>query len=83
MTIDEFKDRLDSINNGKTYGMCPQPIRSQEALDILIEHFLGTDWYVWLSVSQEQVNAEAVFAILKQSQPRGIGKMLSKLKECI
>ena len=46
------------------YGICPAPTKAQEALNALMEHFLGEDWYVTLPLSQEQANTEIVYAIL-------------------
>lgn len=50
----------------KDYGLCPPPLNSQEALNILIDHFLGDDWYVVMPLNQQQVNTEAVYEILKK-----------------
>jgi hypothetical protein len=51
----------------KDYGMCPPPINAQDGLNILINHFLGEDWYVTMPISQEQVNTEAIYTILKNN----------------
>ena len=41
-------------------------IEAQKALNILIEHFLGPDWYVVDPLGPKQVNAIAVDEILKK-----------------
>jgi len=46
------------------YGLCPPPLDAQKGLDVLIEHFLGSDWYTAMPLCTEQVNAEAVYSIL-------------------
>lgn len=59
---------LDQVyeNTDKDYGICPPPTPAQEGLDVLIEHFLGKDWYVVLPLGAEQVNTEAIYEILKK-----------------
>jgi hypothetical protein len=38
-------------------GLCPAPMKAQEALDILTSYLLGDDWYIAISVNTEQCNA--------------------------
>ena len=47
-----------------SYGLCPTPMATQEALDILTSYLLGDDYYVANSLSQTQVNAVIVEQIL-------------------
>ena len=61
----KFREEL-LAKSDKDYGICPPPIEAQEGLNVLIKHFLGEDWYVMMSISQEQVNAEAIYQILKE-----------------
>ena len=63
MNTKEFSKHLLEESE-EDYGICPPPLEAQKGLNILIEHFLGKDWYVALSVSTEQVNSEAVYSIL-------------------
>lgn len=49
----------------RDYGMCAPPTKAQEGLNILIDHFLGEDWYTVMPVGAEQVNTEAIYQILK------------------
>jgi hypothetical protein len=46
------------------YGIFSPPTKAQEGLTILINHFLGDNWYSVNPVSQEQVNTEAIYEIL-------------------
>lgn len=64
MTPEDFKEYMKNKDDGFDYGLMPQPLPAQEALDILITHFLGNDWCVVASCGQEQVNTEAVYDIL-------------------
>lgn len=72
MNCEQFKKEL--LNSAeKDYGICPPPLEAQKGLDILINHFLGEDWYVTLPLCQEQVNSEAVYEILKRTGKRKNG----------
>lgn len=70
MKTEEFLKIVDEHNEGKSYGLCSQPFPADKGLDILIEHFLGKDWYVVLSMSKEQVYTEAICDILEKTQKR-------------
>ena len=48
------------------YGIFPPPTKAQEGLTVLIKHFLGDDWHTVNPVSQEQVNTEAIYEILRK-----------------
>lgn len=50
----------------KDYGVCPPPTEAQTGLNVLISHFLGDNWYASLPLGVEQVNTEAVLAILER-----------------
>lgn len=67
----EMQNEKDIMN----YGLCPVPTKADDAMQVLIEHFLGKDWYVVMPLSQEQVYTEAVHRILEKNQP-----MKEKLK---
>ena len=54
----------------KDYGLCPPPIEAQKGLNILINHLLGDDWHVVLSMPTEQVNTEAIYQILEHFPKR-------------
>ena len=53
-------------------GLCPPPVKADKGLDVLIEHFLGDDWYVTMPISTEQVYTEAIYAILERHQKKTI-----------
>lgn len=64
------------------YGICPPPLNAQVALNELCEFFLGEDWYTTLSLHQEQVNTEIVYAIeCMYKGDRKRGKRVSKYKK--
>ena len=52
------------------YGIFPPPTEAQEGLSLLIKHFLGEDWFTPNPISQEQVNTEAIYAILRKHPKR-------------
>lgn len=53
-------------NSNFQYDICPPPIDAQCGLNILIEHFLGQNWYTIMPLSQKQVNTEAIYEILRK-----------------
>lgn len=55
------------------------PLEPQIALNILIEHFLGKDWYTPNPIGVKQVNTEAVYEILSR-YPRKRG-LIERLVE--
>lgn len=61
------KDFVDMIykGSGKDYGLCPPPCFAQKGLNILIDHFLGENWYITLCMGSEQVNTIAIAEILR------------------
>lgn len=65
MDAEKFK-QIVLDNADKDYGVCLPPTDAQYGLNILINHFLGEDWYVVMPISQEQVNTEAIYEILKK-----------------
>jgi hypothetical protein len=74
------KDFQDLVyeNADRDYGMCPPPIDAQTGLNILINHFLGEDWYTTMPMGVQQVNAEAIYAILEKYPEKQKG-LLSKI----
>ncbi len=66
MEVKDFLKIVDEHNNGKSYGLCPQPFPSDKGLGVLIEHFLGEDWYVATPLGSEQVYTEAICCILEK-----------------
>lgn len=70
MKTEEFLKIVDEHNEGKSYGICTQPYPADKCINILIEHFLGKDWYTTLPMSSEQVYTEAICDILDKTQKR-------------
>lgn len=62
MKVEEFSELLEE-KHGDKYGIMPPPTSDREALEILINHFLG-DYYSVNPISHDQFNTEAVFRIL-------------------
>jgi hypothetical protein len=69
MTSEQFIKDLEECSE-KYYGLCPPPLQAQKGLSILINHLLGEDWYVDISMGQEQVNTMAVYHILEKYSKR-------------
>jgi len=65
MNAEVFKQVIFN-NADKDYGLCPPPLEAQYGLNILIDHFLGHNWYTVMPISQKQVNAEAIYEILRK-----------------
>ena len=76
MNAEEFKKQL--LNDSKDYGLCPPPTNAQDGLNILIDHFLGEDWYSTMPMSQEQVNSEAIYEILQKTSKNKTIKFMGK-----
>ena len=69
MTPHEFGEIVNKESD-MDYGLCPPSITAERGLDILIDHFLGKDWYVVMSMGKEQVYTEAIYEILEKTQNR-------------
>lgn len=81
MTPKEFSEFVYK-DLDEDYGICPPPIDPQVGLDILIEHFLGDDWYSAMPLGATQINTEAIFEILHR-YPRKvplIKRIINKIK---
>ena len=74
MKAEEF---LERIRNDPKENLFPKGTDAQEALNILIAHFLGNDWYIVDPLSVSQVNSVAVLEIL-QKYPSGSIRMIPK-----
>lgn len=63
--MDAEKFRNETLANSKfDYGMCPPPTNDKDGMKVLIDHFLGEDWYCTMPINHEQVNTEAIYNIL-------------------
>ena len=63
MKSDDFLKMLFD-NGAEDCGILAPPSDPQVALNALIHHFLGENWYSVNPISQKQVNTEAVCQIL-------------------
>lgn len=81
MTTKEFEDFLEKeiMTEEDKKNIFSPPLEPQIALNILIEHFLGKDWYTPNPIGVKQVNTEAVYEILSR-YPRRKG-FLKRLVE--
>jgi len=68
MTTREFEDFLEKeiMTEEDKKNIFAPPLEPQIALNILIEHFLGKDWYTPNPIGVKQVNTEAVHEILNK-----------------
>lgn len=68
MTTREFEDFLEKevMTEEDKKNIFAPPLEPQIALNILIEHFLGKDWYTPNPIGAKQVNTEAVYEILSR-----------------
>lgn len=68
MTTKEFEDFLEKeiMTEEDKKNIFSPPLEPQIALNILIEHFLGKDWYTPNPIGVKQVNTEAVYEILSR-----------------
>jgi hypothetical protein len=64
MKPNEFIDKINK-DSKFDYGIFSPPTKAQDGLNILIEHFLGKEWYTVNPISQEQVNTEVIYDILR------------------
>ncbi len=62
-----YKMMLDKAKKeGKNYGIFSPPTEAHDGLSILIDHFLGSDWYSMNPIHREQINTEAINEILEK-----------------
>lgn len=68
MTTQEFEDFLEKeiMSEEDRKNIFSPPLEPQVALNILIEHFLGEDWYTPNPIGVKQVNTEAIYEILRK-----------------
>lgn len=79
MKPEEF---LDIVYKGadRDYGICPPPISSDKGLNILIEHFLGNDWYTTDPLSPDQIYTVAIYDILEKYKEKRIKNKINVIK---
>lgn len=64
--MSKHKKKLFEILKNDTYGLCPAPMSSIDAIDILTEYLLGEDFYIAMPLNREQANTSIVYQILMQ-----------------
>lgn len=62
----EYKKKLFKILKNDEYGLCPAPMPSHDAIDILTKYLLGEDFYIAMPLNREQSNTSIVYQILMQ-----------------
>lgn len=60
------KEKFFAILQDNTYGVIPAPTPAQLALYVLCDYILGEDFYVGISMNQEQANTIIVDTILRR-----------------
>ena len=78
MTPEDFIEDVRKEDN-TDYGLCPPPVKADKGMQVLIDHFLGEDWYVTLPLSTEQVYTEAIYAILEKNRKKSIRGFFKRL----
>lgn len=61
-----YKEFCESKTNDPNVNIFPKPTTSDEAINILSQTILGTDWYISYPCGKGQANTEIVAAILKK-----------------
>jgi hypothetical protein len=61
-----YKEFCESKANDPGVNIFPKPTTSDEAIDILSNTILGSDWYISYPCRRGQANTEVVAAILKE-----------------
>jgi hypothetical protein len=61
-----YKEFCESKVNDPNVNMFPKPTTSEEAINILSDTILGSDWYISYPCRRGQANTEVVAAILKE-----------------
>ena len=78
----DYKELLDIVlkkAKPNTPGnILAPPTDAQKAIDLLIEFFLGKDWYVNYPCNSEQVNTEALMSIMSHPNTRKFRKRFLK-----
>ena len=74
----EVKEYIKKVVEDDSCGIFYPPTDAQTGLNVLINHFLGEDWYVVNPVSPRQVNTEAILEILYRYPKPRIRKWFKK-----
>jgi hypothetical protein len=74
----KVKEYIKKVVEDDSCGIFCPPTDAQTGLNVLINHFLGEDWYVVSPVSPKQVNTEAILEILYRYPKPRIRKWFKK-----
>ncbi len=59
-----FLKAIQATKGSKDDNLLPEPMSDAEFREIMITYFLGEDWHVASSMTQQQVNSEAAYEII-------------------
>lgn len=79
MTGQEFYEKRCEETNWASDNLCDPPTDPRKAMHILIDHFLGEDWYVTMPESDDQIITVAVYEILNKYPKRRFSTFLKKI----
>jgi hypothetical protein len=80
MSPEDFIDEVKE-NDSTDYGLCPPPVTAEKGMQVLMDHFLGEDWYVVMPLGQEQVYTEAIYAILERNKKPLLQRLFTRKKK--
>lgn len=75
----KVKEYIKKVEEDDSCGIFCPPTDAQTGLNVLINHFLGEDWYTFNPVNQKQVNTEAILEILYRYPKPRIRKWFNKV----
>lgn len=61
---DLFLKAIQATKGPSGDNFIPKPMSDAEFRELIIAYFLGENWYVALSMTQEQSNSEAAYEII-------------------
>jgi hypothetical protein len=75
----KVKEYIKKVEEDDSCGIFYPPTDAQTGLDVLINHFLGEDWYDVNPVTQKQVNTKAILEIIYRYPKPRIRKWFNKI----
>ena len=79
MTGEEFYRKRMDETNWDPDNLCDPPTDPRKAVHILIDHFLGEDWYVVMPECDDQVITVAVAEILNKYPKNRFSAFVKKI----
>ena len=79
MTGEEFYRKRMGETNWPKNDLCDPPTDPRTAMHILIDHFLGEDWYVAMPENDDQVITAAVAEILDKYPKNRFSAFVKKI----